>query len=93
MHIDNGENWDPKKAEEEFKKRIIETISELKHCPFCGLQPEFKKINVNMGHENYDGFEISCKCGIKTGNKIYGYDGKTEEELKQKLLDIWNKRL
>jgi len=66
---------------------------EIKSCPFCGGIPEFKAVSVYFGPESINGFEIVCKCGVKTINKIYDYDGKTEEELKQKLLNIWNNRI
>lgn len=69
------------------------SIKELKSCPFCGGHPEFKEISVYLAPESIKGFEIQCKCGIKTVNKIYDYDGKTIEDLMSKLADIWNKRV
>jgi len=65
----------------------------LKPCPFCGNIPEFKNIYENFGGYSIQGFIITCQCGIKTENKIYGYDGKTEEDLKNKLTEIWNRRV
>jgi len=65
----------------------------LKPCPFCGNIPEFKNVSENFGGYSINGFEIYCQCGIKTANKIYSYDGKTEEDLKNKLTEIWNRRV
>lgn len=66
---------------------------ELKPCPFCGCNVQFKDSCVNFGKYSINGFKIKCDCGIETRNRIYDYDGRTENDLKLKLAEKWNRRI
>ena len=67
-------------------------MDKIKECPFCGETPSLIKISYNMGHEHIPGYQIACICGVHTVTKIDGYYGKNDEELKSKVLKIWNRR-
>lgn len=59
----------------------MHSVDELKPCAHCGETPCFS--------ECADYIRIWCSCGIQTQCE-YGYD---KDARKQKVIEIWNRRI
>ena len=60
---------------------------ELLPCPFTGKKPDFIIYPIECGYK-YEG-----KISVDGINLEIYFDGEDKEEVKKKLLNIWNKRV
>ena len=76
-----------------LKKGLIDTMIELKPCPFCGGRANFVTSRRMDGQCSFKRGEVCCsECGCGTGGYIIdGYLGieTTEDE----VVAIWNRRV
>ena len=63
---------------------------ELMPCTSCGQFPVENKTTTSFGHGCYlTEHWLECPCGLAT-KRIADY-GRTNQEAKDKVIDIWNK--
>lgn len=73
-------------------------MKELKPCPFCGEEPEFRELEMDFGGELHPA-KIGCpKCHIgfmaKPKEIIYGWPTKNDkDEARDYAVRLWNRRV
>ena len=67
---------------------------ELKPCPFCGGEAEYKRTTIKTGGAWCDAVNVRCTvCDARTGRVLYDARKHPNGEEYEEVKEAWNRRV